>query len=721
MKNISRIFVALLAGCLLQRLYSQFLNIPLRPADALKESVFVSMITPLSLQDRENAIYTQVVTGNIPDFMRTLRPVTVNATIGGAGHTATYYVIPDYLAIGADDDYFLMPMTPTLAQRIANKLQCNLPTKKMVDDIYSAATVKLRPQPIPPSTAMTTVPVFKQHNDSVRQLRNEQLTAHPLGELVGGHKKDVVVTNKINNPTPTGKVAIYGWHQLNGVPIQPLYTGHADTWADYSHGIRLVQLAMKVDGADKTISEVLNDPTLAGLLSDEGLIPIAKYPTPADSGTPLPPPAPKSFGISNENETSLRVAVSFDNDTTNCTAYLSSDGITFSDSAILQKNSAVITGLKKDSLYFVRLRAYNSAGYSPYSEVLGGVPSANPNKVLIVNGFDRGSVGNLHNFIRQHGKSFYANGYRFSSATNEAVTAGLVSLSQFQIVDYILGDESTADETFSSAEQETLKTFLRNGGKLFVSGSEIGWDLDSKGSTADKDFYHQFLKAQYVADAPNNGQSGVYYGFEPVAGTIFDGLGAMNFDNGTQGTINVKWPDVITGVDGGVNCLAYTGVSSNYAGVYYEGLVTGGTGLGKVVTLGFPFETVYPESVRIAIMKKVLAFFEKPMGVSRTDLASPQRYVLYQNYPNPFNPTTHLRFTLPVRQGNSDSRFVTLKVYDDLGREITTLVNSALPPGEYTVTFDGRSLSSGVYIYRLQASLSSEESFVETRKMILTK
>jgi hypothetical protein len=661
-----------------------------------------------------------VVTGNIPDFMRALSPVTVNAAINGTNHTAIYYVTPEYLAIGADNDYFLMPMTPTLAQRIANKLQCNLPTKKMVDDIYATAAVKLRPQPIPPSDAMITVPVFKQHNDSVWQLRKEQLSGHPLGALVGGHKKDVIVTNKINNPTPTGKVAIYGWHQLNGVPIQPLYTGHADTWADYSHGIRLIQLTMKVDGADKTITEVLNDPNLAGLLSDEGLVPIARYPTPADSGAPLPPPAPKSFGITNESGTSLRVNITFDNDTANCIAYLSGDGVVFSDSSALSKNNPVIAGLKKDSLYFIRLRSYNSAGYSPPSEVLAAVPSAVPPKVLIVNGFDRPSAGNTYNFIRQHGKAFTANGYVFSSATNEAVVKGIVPLYQFHIVDYILGDESTADETFSAAEQETVKTFLKSGGKLFVSGSEIGWDLDSKGSASDKDFYQQFLKAQFVADAPNNGQSAVYYKIEPVAEKIFDGLGVMNFDSGTQGTINVKWPDVITGVNGGVNCLAYTGVASNYAGVSYEGPFSGGTVGGKVVNLGFPFETVYPESARTVMMNRILTFFEKPTNVERTATINPTRFFLSQNYPNPFNPTTHIRFAITQPKPDAplahDFRFVTLKVFDVLGREVAALVNSELPAGDYAVTFNGSSLASGIYVYCLRAG-----NIVETRKMMLAK
>ena len=710
MKKNSRIFYAAVALIFLQRLSAQVLNIPPRPANALKESVIVSMITPLSLQDRENVIYTQVVSGNIPDFMRALSTVTVNASINGANHTATFYVAPEYIAIGADDDYFLMPMTPTLAQRIADKLQCSLPTKKMVDDIYSAALVKLRPQPIPPSDAMITVPVFRQHNDSVWLLRKEQLASHPLGALVGGHKKDVVITNKINNPTPIGRVAIYGWHQLNGVPIQPLYTGHADTWADYSHGIRLVQLAIKVDGVNTSITEVLADPNLSALLSDEGTIPIARYPTPADSSAPLPPPAPKTFGITNESETSLRVNITFDNDTTNCTAYLSEDGITFSDSSALSKNNPIITGLKKDSLYFIRLRTYNSAGYSPQSEVLAAAPSAILPKVLIVNGFDRPSAGNTYNFIRQHGKAFTANGYAFCSATNEAVVRGLVPLTHYQIVDYILGDESTADETFSQAEQETVKTFLRSGGKLFVSGSEIGWDLDSKGTTSDRDFYQQYLKAQFIADAPNNGQSAVYYKMEPVGGKLFDGLGVMNFDNGTQGTINVKWPDVINGVNGGMNCLAYNGVASNYVGVFYEGLFPGGFVAGKVVNIGVPFESIYPDSVRNLFMGRVVAFFEKPTNAKQTRESLPTNFSLFQNYPNPFNPTTTIRYQL------SGESKLTLRIFDPLGQVVATLIDGIVQAGEHVAVFDGKSLASGVYFYRLQAG-----EFAETRKMILTK
>ena len=129
---------------------------------------------------------------------------------------------------------------------------------------------------------MTTVPVFSNHNAIVRAQRAEQLEAHPLGALVAGHQKDVVITAKL--ASAPGKVAIYGWHQTNGTPIQPLYLKHIASWVDYSQCIRLVQQQMLVNGATQTVAEVLANPALAGLLSDEGVVLNPRYPTNA-----LPP------------------------------------------------------------------------------------------------------------------------------------------------------------------------------------------------------------------------------------------------------------------------------------------------------------------------------------------------------------------------------------------------------------------------------------------------
>ncbi|MFQ5806613.1 MAG: hypothetical protein ACE5I3_09200, partial [Phycisphaerae bacterium] len=92
-----------------------------------------------------------------------------------------------------------------------------------------------------------------------------------------GIKKDVVVTPLLaDNP---GRVAIYGWHQRNGVPVQPLHLGHVDYYVDYSHGIRLVKQQMVVNGAQMSVADALADPDLQVLLSDEGVVANPTLPT----------------------------------------------------------------------------------------------------------------------------------------------------------------------------------------------------------------------------------------------------------------------------------------------------------------------------------------------------------------------------------------------------------------------------------------------------------
>jgi xylan 1,4-beta-xylosidase len=96
----------------------------------------------------------------------------------------------------------------------------------------------------------------------------------------------------------------------------------------------------------------------------------------------------------------------------------------------------------------------------------------------------------------------------------------------------------------------------------------------------------------------------------------------------------------------------------------------------------------------------------------------PGRFILDQNFPNPFNPATTLEFRI------SSLEFVTLKVFDVLGREVATLVNDVRPAGVYTVHWEASSLPSGVYFYRLRvgdASTGSARGFNETKKMVLAK
>jgi hypothetical protein len=243
-----------------------------RPAAATRGARFMAEVASMTLTNRETRITQEVLGGNVPGFLRTFIPITVTATIGGTPTTATYYVAPDYVCIGHNDDFVRIPMTPLIAQPIADALGCLLPTRKMVNDIYAQATVKLAPQPISPSYVdIMLATTFYRHHELVESQRQ----GYALGPLIGGIKKDVVITPLLaSNP---GKVAIYGWHQLNGVPIQPLYLGHEKSYVDYSHGIRLVRNQMLVNGQVMSVADVLADPNLNVLLSDEGVVTNPRY------------------------------------------------------------------------------------------------------------------------------------------------------------------------------------------------------------------------------------------------------------------------------------------------------------------------------------------------------------------------------------------------------------------------------------------------------------
>jgi hypothetical protein len=270
------------------------LSLPPRPTTALTGSQFATNPALLSpdLLRRESFLEKEILAGNVPNFLRQLRPVTISDLGAGGTNLATIYVTPDYLALGSDDDHLLMPMTPATAQHIADATDCIMPTRKMVDAIYASAEVKLSPQPLPPGPTMTTFPVFVQHNDIVRTQRMEVLKTHPRGALVAGHKKDLVITPRL--VTATNKVAIYGWHRTNGVAIQPLYLGHTAAWVDYSHGIRLVSQIMLLNGQWTNITAVLADSNFCSLLSDEGVITQPRYSTNEVSANERTAPGPRS-------------------------------------------------------------------------------------------------------------------------------------------------------------------------------------------------------------------------------------------------------------------------------------------------------------------------------------------------------------------------------------------------------------------------------------------
>lgn len=245
--------------------------LPPRNAGAPGGAAFMQSIAGLDRDQREKAVLRELKSGNIPDFLRHLVPITVKATdADGREHTAVYQIMPDYLAIGSDRDFVRVPMNPHTAQAFCDAFGFVLPTPKMVDDIWQQAISKIVPQPLTQSREDPLT--FLAHNRMIE----DQIAGQYPGELRAGHKKDVVITNRLHE-TPK-RVAIYGWHFPSGQPIQPLTIVHSDWYVDYSHGIRPVKAAIQVDGSDMPYQLVLRDPKLHVLLSNEGVMPNPSYP-----------------------------------------------------------------------------------------------------------------------------------------------------------------------------------------------------------------------------------------------------------------------------------------------------------------------------------------------------------------------------------------------------------------------------------------------------------
>ena len=244
--------------------------IPSSP-NACSGSEFIKNNMNSSIVDREKNILQEFLSGNIPDFLRKF--VAIKVTEGK--NSITYLVTSDYLSIGNDKDYVRMPMNPLTAQKIADKYDCSLITRKMVNDIWKQSTIKLQPLPWGPpyDASMMSTSRYGIHNQRIQ----DQLKDKDIAALISGQKKDVVLTNLFSPNNPNKKLALYGWIQTNGQAIQPLPGNHEDTYADYSHGIRLVANDVMVNEKPMRIQDVFKDKSLWSLISDEGPLTFLRY------------------------------------------------------------------------------------------------------------------------------------------------------------------------------------------------------------------------------------------------------------------------------------------------------------------------------------------------------------------------------------------------------------------------------------------------------------
>ena len=268
----------LLTGCV--SAYRGYHSPTIPTATRLTGSAFFAWANTQPRAVWDSMAVQQIVSGNYPHHV--FGWVTIHTQLQVDSVTtlrASYQVTSDYLSIGTDADWSRVPLTAMAAQQIADSFQCFLPTRKIVDDIYQAARVKLAPMPM---FAFRDSPVtMYQHHLIIEGLRNGRKG------LIAGIKKDVVIASLLTRTTKPNRIAIYGWHQLNGKPIQPLYAGHVNWYADYSHGVRLVKRTIQINGRPYDYVQVMQDPVLRKLICDEADCDVYRYTTISNHTAPV--------------------------------------------------------------------------------------------------------------------------------------------------------------------------------------------------------------------------------------------------------------------------------------------------------------------------------------------------------------------------------------------------------------------------------------------------
>ena len=225
-------------------------------------SVFYRQAATYGWKQRDSLALLMFHSGLIPNRFLKLVPVISRMTdSSGKTWKARLRISQDYFMVGTRRDFARVPLTPMAAQQIADQTHTALPTRKVVDLVHAQARVKLDPVPLYAHRDST---VIMRHHDLIIEGQRKGKNG-----LISGIKKDVILSSRNAWKSRSHRVAIYGWYQSDGKPIQPLYTGHVNWYVDYSHGIRLVDRKVWVNGRRMDYIELLNHPILRELVTDE--------------------------------------------------------------------------------------------------------------------------------------------------------------------------------------------------------------------------------------------------------------------------------------------------------------------------------------------------------------------------------------------------------------------------------------------------------------------
>ena len=363
-----------------------------------------------------------------------------------------------------------------------------------------------------------------------------------------------------------------------------------------------------------------------------------------------------------------------------------------------------LRSLPHHAMYIVTVLASNQFGNGPFcKDVLSIEIGETSNPILIIQSFDYEMEDNTNDFCIDHSQPMHDAGLGFDAISDEALWQANIDLNNYSMIDWICGRDRKIITEYTKPK---IKEYLESGGNLFISAEQIIENVS--GNTENEQFYADYLKA--IRKKPDART----YGILTLPEGIFNGIENFTFDDGTQGTYNVSQPDGFKAVGGAVPILLYAdkdSASTGVAALSYEGKFGSSDLDAKLVYMGIPFESIYPDSLSEALMLNILDYFG--FEVLKTKIGQNRHirsFKLTQNYPNPFNPVTKIEYSLSADEN------ISLKIYDLKGNCLITLINKHMSAGTHQIQFDASDLPSGVYICRLKAGKT-----VRSMKMLLLK
>ncbi|PJB43991.1 MAG: D-alanyl-D-alanine carboxypeptidase/D-alanyl-D-alanine-endopeptidase [Deltaproteobacteria bacterium CG_4_9_14_3_um_filter_63_12] len=246
---------------------------------------------------------------------------------------------------------------------------------------------------------------------------------------------------------------------------------------------------------------------------------------------------------------------------------------------------------------YIRVSAVSKSGESTPSDVYGAAVGEGAARLLLVDGDDRwqdepakeNAMGAAHAFMAEYGQAI--DGVAFDTCANEETAASL-PLSGYPLVIWALGEEAGESKALTALERDTLEGYLKQGGALWITGSELGFDLLTEGDDG-KRFLEEVLKVRFASDDACTLVA-------RANGGAFGGSNLIGFN--TPGFMDITTPDVLSPVNGARSNLAYEGGTSGSAGIEYDGDY-------KLLVWGFPFESIDSGARRNEVMVQGLKFF----------------------------------------------------------------------------------------------------------------